>query len=57
MTQHQIIQYFNECGGLRCKEWTYKEIKEYVKRCFGRHQRVSETTCRELKRTAQINQQ
>ncbi len=56
MTQNQIIQYFEENGGLRCKNWTLKEIKEHIKLCFGRHQRVCATTCRTLKRTAQMYQ-
>lgn len=55
-TQKQIIEYYNETGGLRCKYWTIKEIKECIKADFGQHQRVYVSTCRELKRTAEIYQ-
>ena len=53
MKQREIIRYFEEIGGLRCKNWSIKEIKECVKSYFGKEQRVYESTCRELKRTAQ----
>lgn len=56
MTQKQIIEYYNENGGLRCKYWTIKEIKEAIKADLGQHQRVYESTCMELKRTAEIYQ-
>lgn len=56
MTQKQIIEYYNENGGLCCKYWTIKEIKEKIKSDFGQHQRVFESTCRELKRTAELYQ-
>lgn len=56
MTQKQIIEYYNENGGLRCKNWTIKEIKEYIKAELGQHQRVFYRTCWELKRTAEIYQ-
>lgn len=55
MTQKQIIKYYND-GGLRCKNWSIKEIKEAIKADLGQHQRVYESTCRELKRTAEIYQ-
>ena len=56
MTQEEIIRYFNENGGLCCKYWTLKEIKQYIKDTFGKEQRVYESTCEELKRTAQMFQ-
>lgn len=56
MTQREIIKYYNENGGLRCKSWTIKEIKEYIKADLGQLQRVNKTTCYELKRTAEIFQ-
>lgn len=56
MTQKQIIKYYNEDGGLRCKYWTIKEIKEYIKADLGQHQRVYKSTCQDLKRTAEIYQ-
>ena len=55
-TQKQIIEYYNENGGLRCNYWTIKEIKECIKADLGQHQRVYESTCMELKRTAEIYQ-
>ena len=55
-TQKQIIEYYNENGGLRCKDWTIKEIKEKIKADLGQHQRVYESTCMELKITAEIYQ-
>ena len=56
MTQKQIIENYNENGGLRCKYWTIKEIKEKIKADFGKDQRVFRSTCLELKRTAEIHQ-
>lgn len=56
MTQEEIIKYFNENGGLCCKYWTLKEIKQYIKDTFGKEQKVYESTCEELKRTAQMFQ-
>lgn len=56
MKQKDIIKFFDENGGLRCKNWSIKQIKEYIKSLFGRNQYVYENTCRELKRTAEIYQ-
>ena len=56
MTQKEIIRYYNDNGGLRCKGWTLKEIKEYIKADLGSDQRVYDATCRELKRTAETCQ-
>lgn len=56
LTQKQIIEYYNDNGGLRCKDWTLKEIKEEIKAEFGQHQRVYKSTCLELKRTAELYQ-
>lgn len=56
MTQREIIRYYEENGGLRCKDWTLQEIKEYIKGDLGQDQRVMKTTCIELKNTARIYQ-
>ena len=56
MTQKEIIRYYNDNGGLRCKGWTLKEIKEYIKADLCSDQRVYDATCRELKRTAETCQ-
>lgn len=56
MKQNEIIAYYADNGGLRCKGWTIKEIKDYVKSDLGKGQRVNVQTCRELKRTAEIYQ-
>lgn len=56
MTQKEIMKYFDDNGGLRCKYWTIKEIKEYIKAEFGEQQRVNTSTCFLLKRTAEIYQ-
>lgn len=56
MKQQEIIRYYEDNGGLRCKFWTIKEIKEYIKSDLGREQRVYVATCRLLKRTAEIYQ-
>lgn len=56
MKQKEIIKYYEGIGGLRCKFWTIKEIKEYIKSDLGREQRVYVATCRLLKRTAEIYQ-
>jgi hypothetical protein len=56
MTQKEIIRYYEENGGLRCKNWTLEEIKAYIKSDLGKDQRVLKTTCIELKNTARIYQ-
>ena len=56
MKQREIINYYEENGGLRCKNWTINEIKEYIKGDIGSHQRIYKSTCRELKRIAEIYQ-
>ena len=56
MTQQEIINYYDENGGLRCKDWTIPEIKEYIKEDLGQGQRVTFDTCFPLKRTAEIYQ-
>ena len=56
MTQQEILRYYNENGGLRCKHWTLDEIKHYIKSEFGKGQRVMKTTCQELKDTARMYQ-
>ena len=55
MKQREIISYFDEIGGLRCKYWSLKEIYNYLKIIFPK-QRVFKSTCRELKRTAEMYQ-
>lgn len=56
MKQKDIIKFFSENGGLRCKDWNIKQIKTYIKCLFGKNQYVYENTCRELKRLAEIYQ-
>jgi hypothetical protein len=56
MTQKEILEYYEDNGGLRCGYWSIKEIKDYIKNDMGSNQRVFDSTCRELKRTAQIYQ-
>jgi hypothetical protein len=55
MKQKEIISFFNENGGLRCKYWSLKEIYNYIKETFPK-QRVSKSTYIVLKRTAEIYQ-
>lgn len=47
MAQKEIIKYFEGNGGLRCKNWTIKEIKEYIKNTLN-CKRVYENTCHYL---------
>ena len=56
MTQREIINYYTENGGLRCKNWSISEIKKHIKSDIGPQQRVNKKTCYELKRTAEIYQ-
>lgn len=56
MKQNEIIKYYEDNGGLRCKYWTVKEIKDCIKSDFGKKQRVYNSTCAELKRTAEMYQ-
>lgn len=56
MKQKEIISYYKENGGLRCKGWTVNEIKKFIKNEFGKSQKVYESTCLTLKRMAEINQ-
>lgn len=56
MTQKEIINYYEENGGLRCKNWTLNEIKDHIKADLGKNQRVLKTTCIELKNAARIYQ-
>lgn len=56
MKQREIISYFDEVGGLRCKDWTIKEIRDYIHETFPQCKRVYTSTCKELKRTAQMYQ-
>ena len=56
MKQKEIIKYYEENGGLRCKTWSIEEIKSYLKLVFGDKQRVYYNTCVLLKRTAEIYQ-
>ena len=56
MKQIDIIRYFNENGGLRCKHWSIKEIREYIHIQFPMCKRVLTSTCEELKHTAQMYQ-
>lgn len=51
MTQKEIIKYFEENGGLRCKNWTIKEIKDYIKNILN-CKRVYKSTCYCLQRSA-----
>lgn len=56
MKQREIISYFAEVGGLRCQDWTIKEIRDYIHETFPQCKRVYTSTCKELKRTAQMYQ-
>lgn len=56
MKQKEIIRYYKENGGLRCKDWNLEQIKEKIKADFGESQRVMKSTCQELKNTARIYQ-
>ena len=59
MKQKDIIKFFSENGGLRCKDWNIKQIKTYIKYKFlsrAKNIAVYENTCRELKRLAEIYQ-
>jgi hypothetical protein len=56
MKQSEIIKYYEENGGLRCKYWNIKQIKSYIKSEFGKKQRVYDSTCIELKRSAEMYQ-
>lgn len=56
MTQKEILKYYKDNGGLRCKDWSWKEIYGYIKRDLGEHQRVWKITCLRLKREAEVNQ-
>ena len=56
MTQREIIKYFDEVGGLRCKDWSVDEIRDYIHDLFPECKRVLTSTCRELKRTAGMYQ-
>jgi hypothetical protein len=54
MTQNELYQYYAG-QELRCKHWTLKEIKTYIKNEFPK-QRVFEKTLRSLKRDAEMYQ-
>ena len=54
MTQNELYQYYAE-QELRCKHWTLKEIKTYIKNEFPK-QRICEKTLRSLKRDAEMYQ-
>lgn len=56
MTQKELIKFYNENGGLRCKYWSIKEIKAFIKAEFGEKQRVYKNTCNTLKAFAEIYQ-
>ena len=55
MTQKEIISYFEENGGFRCKDWSIKEIRKYIKDTLN-CKRVYESTCYYLKSSAIIYQ-
>lgn len=56
MKQKEIIAYYENNGGLRCSDWTLKEIKDCIKSDFGADQRVYKSTCYLLKRMAELYQ-
>lgn len=56
MKQKEILQYYRDNGGLRCKGWSVKEIKEKIKSDLGQNQRVFKITCFRLRREAEIHQ-
>lgn len=55
MKQKDIIKYYEENGGLRCKNWSIDTIREHVKNDLN-CKRVLKQTCYELKRSAEIYQ-
>lgn len=52
MTQKEIVEYYQDNGGLRCKDWSAKEIREYIKSDLGKEQWVSPRTCMLLRNIA-----
>lgn len=57
MTQKEIVKYYQDNGGLRCKDWSVKEIREYIKSDLGQEQLVTPRTCLLLKNIANCYQQ
>jgi len=55
MTQKEIIKYYEENGGLRCKGWKIREIQKHVKDDLNVNL-VTPRTAILLKRTAEIYQ-
>jgi hypothetical protein len=55
MSQKDIIKYYEDNGGLRCKNWTIREIQNYVKSDLE-VSIVTPRTAIELKNTARIYQ-
>lgn len=56
-TQREIIDYYLGNGGLRCKGWSLKDIKDKIKADFGAWQRVYKSTCIFLQSDARCRQQ
>jgi hypothetical protein len=53
----EIIDYYCRNGGLPCKRWSLKDIKDKIKADFGAWQRVYKTTCILLQSYARCRQQ
>ena len=56
MSQKEIVKYYQDNGGLRCKYWSVKEIREYIKSDLGQEQMVGTRTCLLLKNIANYYQ-
>ena len=57
MTQEDILKYYNENGGLRCKGWSLEKIRNHIKDELGdRVPRILRKTCLELRNTANMYQ-
>lgn len=57
MTQKEILQFFTDYGGLRCRDWSLRQIRAHLKAYFGNDQRIYLSTCRALKQAARMYQQ
>ena len=55
MSQKEIIKYYEGNGGLRCKNWTIRQIQNHVKGDLG-VSIVTPRTAIELKNTARVYQ-
>ncbi len=55
MTQEDILKYYNENGGLRCKTWSLERIRNHIKDELGdRAPRILRKTCLRLRTEASL---